>query len=484
MLANSWWTRRSRLVEAAGAPSKATLKVPVLRRKLLHPVAGSSRQRAHQRFWKHYVSLTKGDGPMLPTEMSVANEEDMIYFGPIGLGKPSQEFLVVFDTSSSNLWVPAVSCMNCDGVRRHRKYNGEDSSSYEHSQVPVKIAYGTGYCVGYLARDSLQLGNHSISKVPFLEAMETTETFSSSIFDGILGLGLSGITSPAGLQTPLEALAAAHGGSMADKVFSFHMPSDPNELGELLIGEISRIRYPKGIRWVPVQAMQDASGKTSFGHWAIAIDTVAFGVAASRARQGSHALPVLSGRVGRVDSGTSCLVMPASDAKVFYDAARQAQLRDSRCSALPSITLRLAGQDYTLTGEDYGLQLLGQCRLCVQASDEPMWILGDVFHRKYPVSYDFGQPPRIGLPHGRIPWTCAGVLGLLCILALLAAVAAALPVLLRRRQRRQATTAARSEGEEGVLPRGCPSLADAPWPAAGVASSPPAAVVAQRNRDR
>jgi len=181
---------------------------------------------------------------------------------------------------------------------------------------------------------------------------------------------------------------------MLNQVFSFQMPSDPAVPGWLVVGEVPIHRYPQGLRWLDVAKSVDAAGRSSYGYWAVNVDKVSFdGIA-------------LTGRVGLVDSGTSCLVLPAHDAKLFYDAVRKAQFSDSRCSALPSITLTLGGEEYVLTGDDYGFSQLGGCEICVQARDrERTWILGDVFHRKFAVSYDFGsRPPRIGLPPGRRPW--------------------------------------------------------------------------------
>merc|ERR1712157_46613 len=65
---------------------------------------------------------------------------------------------------------------------------------------------------------------------------------------------------------------------------------------------------------------------------------------------------------------------------------------------LPNITFALGGQDFSLSAEDLVIDRLGfACVLGLQSISlhSPMWILGDVFMRKYYVQFDWGQR-RIG----------------------------------------------------------------------------------------
>lgn len=78
------------------------------------------------------------------------------YYGEIQLGNPPQTFTVVFDTGSSNLWVPSTHC-NSIACFLHKRYDSNKSNSFAENGTEFSIRYGTGSLEGFISHVTLSL---------------------------------------------------------------------------------------------------------------------------------------------------------------------------------------------------------------------------------------------------------------------------------------------------------------------------------------
>ena len=65
---------------------------------------------------------------------------DAQYYGEIDLGDPPQPFSVIFDTGSSNLWVPSVKCSSFSCLL-HKRYDSSKSKSHKVSFPVFTLTY-------------------------------------------------------------------------------------------------------------------------------------------------------------------------------------------------------------------------------------------------------------------------------------------------------------------------------------------------------
>ncbi|XP_032898107.1 cathepsin E-like [Amblyraja radiata] len=373
-------------------------RIPLKRHK-------SIRQRMREKgmlpeFWEHNKLdlIQRGNTQQCSTLQTstepLLNYMDTQYAGIISIGTPPQNFTVVFDTGSSNLWVPSIYCYSA-ACKQHNKFIPENSSTYKRDGRPFSIHYGTGSLSGVLGMDTVNVEGLSVVGQIFGESVtEPGATFEHSPFDGILGLAYPSIAA-ADATTVFDNMMAED--LVALPLFSVFLSRNPNDESgsEIVFGGFDISHFTGELHWVPV---------THQGYWQIRLDGVEVGGALVLCEGGCKAI---------VDTGTSLLTGPTSSIAVIQDRIGAATSGDgtaavdcNRLDAMPDITFIIGGVKYVLPPEAYVLQEAAEwgqmfCTSGFQGMDipppaGPLWILGDVFIGHYYAVFDRGNN-KVGL---------------------------------------------------------------------------------------
>ncbi|XP_005308354.1 gastricsin-like [Chrysemys picta bellii] len=315
---------------------------------------------------------------------------DASYYGEISIGTPPQNFLVLFDTGSSNLWVPSVYCQS-QACSNHARFNPSQSSTYSSNGQTFSLQYGSGSLTGFFGYDTMTLQNIAVTNQEFgLSENEPGTNFIYAQFDGILGMAYPSLAA-GGATTALQGMLQEN--LLSQPIFSFYLSSQPSSQygGEVVFGGVDSSLYSGQIYWAPV---------TQELYWQIGIDEFAIGGQATGwCSQGCQAI---------VDTGTSLLTVPQQLMTSFLqDVGAQANeygeyvVDCSSVQSLPTISFTINGVSFPLPPSAYILNNNGYCSVGVEPTylpsqnGQPLWILGDVFLRQYYSVYDMGNN-RIG----------------------------------------------------------------------------------------
>jgi len=392
--------------------SAALVRIPLTRTKSVR------RQMAEKGSLEQYAELRHRDvvttifkqsamhlfGLVQDTEEQIQKEKEEIlrnymdaqYYGTISIGTPAQNFTVIFDTGSSNLWVPSSKCPWTQiACLLHDKYHADRSKTYKKDGRAFNITYGSGSMTGFVSKDTVCISSVCAKGQEFAEATGLPGiTFVAAKFDGILGMAYPTIS--------VDKLEPVFNNFLDQKaieqpVFAFYLDrntADPTG-GELTLGGTDQSKYTGPVTWAQI---------TRKGYWQFKMDAVR--VAGKSACEG--------GCQAIADTGTSLIAGPTADVEKIQTAIgatpliRGEYMVDcNKLSSMPNVSFVIQGRQFTLTPQQYVMKVsaLGHsmCLSGFMGMDfperiGPLWILGDVFIGPYYTIFDFGKN-RVGFAY-------------------------------------------------------------------------------------
>ncbi|KAI4553188.1 hypothetical protein MJT46_016482 [Ovis ammon polii x Ovis aries] len=295
----------------------------------------------------------------------------MQYMGNITIGTPPQEFQVVFDTGSSELWVASDFCTS-QVCATNVKFRHRQSSTFRPTNKTFRISYGSGRVKAVVVHDTVRIGDLVSTDQPFGITVKE-KWLEGRSYDGILGLNYPNL-SISGAIPIFDKLK--NEGAISEPVFAFYLSKDEREGSVVMFGGVDHRYYKGELNWVPLIEAAD---------WVVHMDRITMRRNVVACSAGCEAV---------VDTGTSKLIGARQRRSQYYVSC-------SVINTLPSIIFTINGINYPVPGRAYILKdLRGRCFTAflenkVSSSTET-WILGDVFLRLYFSVFDRGND-RIGL---------------------------------------------------------------------------------------
>ncbi|XP_039656929.1 pepsin A-like [Perca fluviatilis] len=367
------------VLSALVAFSECLHRIPLIKGK-------TARQALQEKgLWEKY-RLMYPYNPMAKFDQSgiesMTNDADLSYYGVISIGTPPQSFSVIFDTGSSNLWVPSVYCSS-QACQNHNKFNPQQSSTFKWGSESLSIQYGTGSMTGHLAVDTVEVGGISVANQVFGISQTEAPFMANMVADGILGLAFQSIASD-NVVPVFDNMVSE--GLVSQPMFSVYLSSQSEQGSEVVFGGVDSSHYTGQINWIPL---------SSATYWQISMDSVTINGQTVACSGGCQAI---------IDTGTSLIVGPTSDINnmnswvgASTDQYGDATVNCQNIGNMPDVTFTLNGYAFTIPASAYVSQTSYGCNTGFgQGGSDQLWILGDVFIREYYAIFD-SQNQKIGL---------------------------------------------------------------------------------------
>jgi len=317
--------------------------------------------------------------------------QDVGYLATIQMGTPPQNFLILMDSGSADLWVGSESCQSQGGggCGNHNFLGTQSSSSFVDTGKTFEVTYGTGQVSGDIVNDDVSIAGLTLNNHTFGVANTESVDFSSDStpFDGLMGLAQSTLSEQQTL-TPIESLAAA--GLVPDSIVSYKIPRLADNLndGEITFGAVDPTKFD-------ASTLVTVPNVNTQGFWEAALDAATVnGVDTG-----------LTGRTTILDTGTTLMVLPPADAQTIHNNI-QGAASDGQggftvpCTLTDSVALTYNGQAFTIDPRDIAFSPVdasdptGNCTSGItsgQIGGATEWLVGDVFLKNAYFSTDVSK---------------------------------------------------------------------------------------------
>lgn len=339
-----------------------------------------------------YESLLKSDSTLRTTVVKLKSYENNQYMGQVGIGNPPQMLNVIFDSGSSDLWVPAK---NCKGNAYKNFYDSSKSSTFKSDGAPFKVNYVIGATRGEWSVDDLHLAGLRVKDQRFGLATAVGKNEFAK-YDGVIGLNFA-----RNKTTPLMSLFEQ--GLIKEPLFSVYLNRDfeSTDGGEIMFGGIDTRRFIGPMTFAPLTTATD---------WKFKIDSITIGSNGVDLVGDQQVASVCRGGCSAVlDTGSSFLIGPEDQIEELEERLGVAGLQDDswtimgkKLSLLHDLIITIQGRRFVLKPEDY---MIGTKRLKNKQTvytngfhtmPGNVWVLGDTFMGKYYSVFDHANR-RIGL---------------------------------------------------------------------------------------
>ncbi|THV02858.1 acid protease [Dendrothele bispora CBS 962.96] len=338
-------------------------------------------------------AVEKANTPTADNSLGLDIEgDDVGYLATIQMGTPPQDFLILMDSGSADLWVGSENCVSVDsggGCGNHQFLGTQSSSSFQDSGNPFQVTYGTGAVAGTIIQDDIVVAGLQLKAHTFGVADQETDDFASdqTPFDGLMGLAQSTLSEQKTL-TPIEALAKQ--GLVQSAITSFKISRAADNLndGEITFGGVDQTKFD-------AQTLTTFANVNQQGFWEGAMDAVTV--------DGQDT--GLQGRTAILDTGTTLIVAPPDDAAAVHQLI-QGSASDGQggftvpCNLNQSVALSFGGTSFAIDPRDIAFSPVdpndptGDCLSGISAGNvggATEWLVGDVFLKNAYFSTDVNQ---------------------------------------------------------------------------------------------